>query len=357
MSFGKAVGIIAFVISLYILWRIQQILLIAFAALVFATVINRLVRFLERFVAKRGIAVFISIIILIILLAGFIWIVVPPFVAQVQQLIDLTPLAIEQSRNWLDWLRSNIPEGMADNVPTTDTLITQIQPFVARFFRNFFAFFTDLLTILGSALLVLILTVMFLVNPQLYRRIFLQLFPSFYRRRAEGIMNQSEVALVNWAIGVLINTAFIGTISAIGLWILGVPLILANSFIAGFLEVIPNLGPTLSLIPPVLVALTDGVWKAVGVVILYLLIQQIENYLLVPFVMKKTVLLPPVVTLLSQIVFAVFFGVLALFLALPFVVVAEVWLQEVLVKDILDQWGADKRNNRPEPIALVAEEE
>lgn len=355
MSFGKLVGTIAFIMSLYILWRIQQLLLLTFAALVFATVINRLVRFLQKWVANRGIAVLISVIILLTLLAGFIWIVVPPFVREIQQLIEVAPAGLERARAWTNWAENRVPGGVADNIPTVDTLIQQIQPWVTRLVRNFVTFFSNLLTILGSILLIVVLTIMFLVNPQLYRRIFLKLFPSFYRRRANHIMDESEVALVNWSLGTLIDTIFIGAISAIGLWILGVPLILANSFIAGFLEVIPNLGPTLSLIPPVLVALTVDPWKAVAVVILYILIQQFESYALTPYVMKKTVLLPPAITLLSQLAFAVFFGVLALFLALPFIVIAQVWIKEVLVKDILDQWGTDedredRRGNRQEII-------
>lgn len=342
MVFGKWVGLIAFIISLYILWKIQLILLLGFAALVFATVINRFVRFLQRGVKKRGMAVAISFFIFIALLGLFVWIVFPPFVGQTQELLQLGPQGLEQISNWLTWIERRLPEGMEEFVPNNDVLMERIQPFITQFVQNFFGFFADFLTVLGSALLVLVLTVMLMVNPDLYRRIFIQTFPAFYRRRAKEIMDLSEVALVSWAIGVFINTIFIGMVTAVGLWVLQVPLVLANSFIAGFMETIPNLGPTLSLIPPTLVVLSEGsFWKVLAVIGLYVGIQQFENYFLVPYVMKKTVLLPPVITLLSQIAFAIFFGVLALFLALPFIVIAQVWLQEVLVKDILNHWGEE----------------
>jgi predicted PurR-regulated permease PerM len=133
----------------------------------------------------------------------------------------------------------------------------------------------------------------------------------------------------------------IGTVSAIGLWILGVPLVLANAAIAGLLEAIPNVGPTLSLIPPVAIALLDTPWKALAVLIFYILIQQLEQYLLVPYVMQQQVSLLPAVTLLSQVVFAIFFGFLGLFLAIPLVIVGQIWIREVLIKDILDPWEKD----------------
>ncbi|MGB7413123.1 MAG: AI-2E family transporter, partial [Thermosynechococcaceae cyanobacterium] len=119
---------------------------------------------------------------------------------------------------------------------------------------------------------------------------------------------------------------------------LGVKLVLVNAVLAGLLTFIPNLGPILSVLPPALLALTDSPWKAVAVVVLYIVIQQLESNLLTPLVMAKQVSLLPALTLLSQVAFTIFFGFLGLFLALPIVVVAQVWLREILVKDIFNPW-------------------
>jgi predicted PurR-regulated permease PerM len=93
-------------------------------------------------------------------------------------------------------------------------------------------------------------------------------------------------------------------------------------------------------------ALLDAPWKALAVVILYIIIQQVETNILTPIVMQRQVSLLPAVTLLSQVIFAIFFGLLGLFLALPITVVAQVWLKEVLVKDILDCWQIERDSNR-----------
>jgi predicted PurR-regulated permease PerM len=121
-----------------------------------------------------------------------------------------------------------------------------------------------------------------------------------------------------------------------------VPLVLANALLAGLLEAIPNVGPVLSVIPPIAVALLDAPWKAIAVLILYIVIQQLEQYLLVPFVMSRQVSILPAVTLMSQVVFTVFFGFIGLFLAIPLVIVGQIWVREAIVHDILDLWRKDQ---------------
>jgi predicted PurR-regulated permease PerM len=137
-------------------------------------------------------------------------------------------------------------------------------------------------------------------------------------------------------------------LSLIGLSVLQVPLALAHAVLAGLLNLIPNLGPGLSVIPPVTIALLDSPLKSGLVLILYFLIQQFESNLLTPYVMAQQVSLLPAVTLIAQVFFATFFGFLGLLLALPLTVVAQVWVREALIKDILNQWHAS-----PETLAAI----
>ncbi len=113
---------------------------------------------------------------------------------------------------------------------------------------------------------------------------------------------------------------------------------MAQAALAGILTFIPNIGPALSVIPPMAIALLEAPWKSFAVLILYIIIQQVESNLLTPYVMAQQVSLLPAVTLLAQVFFATFFGFLGLLLALPLTVVGQVWLKEVIIKDILDQW-------------------
>lgn len=338
MGLGKWIGLVVFIVALYILWQIRQILLLIFAAVVLATALDRLVRLFQRIgIKKRGIAIALTIGLLLALTVGFFVIIVPPFVNQLQLLANFIPQGIDRVRRWIEWLQDTITQ-QSGQINGLDALTQQLQSFVSQLFGNFFGLFSDSIGIVVSALFVLVLSIMLLANPTLYRQGFVLLFPSFYRRRADDVLERCNTSLGGWATGILFNMTVIALLSGIGLWILQVPLALANAILAGILTFIPNVGPALSVVPPIALALLDAPWKAIAVLILYIVIQQLESNILTPLVMEKQVSLPPAVTLASQVIFASFFGFLGLFLALPLIVVVQVWIKELLVKDILNKW-------------------
>lgn len=347
MHLGTLIAFLAIIIALYILWQIKQVLLLAFAAVVFATAINQLVKLLQKqFKFRRKTAIAIAVTGVLTFLICFIALVIPPFIDQFQQLVKLVPIGLEQLSSWNEWLRNLLPSNLIEEVRGLESLSQNLQSFMDRFINNFFDLFSSTLGIFLNSLLVVVVTIMLLSNPTPYRQIFLLMFPAFYRQRVQFILKKCEKNLAGWTIGILFNMAIIAIMSGIGLLILGVRLPLANSLLAGMLTFIPNVGPVLSVIPPAAMALLDAPWKALAVVILYVVIQQMESNILTPIVMQKQVSLLPAITLLSQVAFTVFFGLLGLFLALPITVVAQVWLKEVLVKDILDRWQIENDFNR-----------
>ncbi len=339
MSLGKWIGFFAFIVSLYILWQIREVLLLIFAAVVLANALNVLVERFSRSGMKRAFAVLLSIFLLLAVLVGFFLVIVPPFADQFQELSELVPKGIQRLSIWFEALQARISPQLMQYFPTIDQLIQQVQPFVNRLLGGGFTFFSSSLGVIFNLLLVIVLTLMLLADPAPYRKSFIRLFPSFYRRRVDEILDKCQVALRGWLVGILFNMFVIASLSFVGLLFLRVPLALAQAALAGILTFIPNIGPALSVIPPIAIALLDTPWKALAVLILYILIQQVESNLLTPYVMAQQVSLLPAITLLAQVFFATFFGFLGLFLALPLTVVAQVWLKEVLVKDILDQWN------------------
>ncbi len=342
MSLGKLIGLLAFAISLYILWEIRQILLLVFAAVVFAVALNRVVRWLQKRRVKRGHAIALTVISLLLIFVILFALIGPSFSQQLEQLINLVPTLLQHLRNWLNSLSTFIPEQLLDFRNLGD-FIPRLQPVVTQLLGNAYGWFSDFVGILLNLLLVIVLTIMLLANPAPYRRGLILLFPAFYRRRADEIFSECETTLVGWMTATLIDMAAIGVVSFIGLLILGVPLALANALLAGLLEFIPNVGPVVSVIPPMAVALLEQPWKAIAVLVLYILIQQFEAYLLVPFVMKQHVSLLPAVTLLSVVVFGSFFGFLGVFLSVPLVIFVKIWIKELLIKDVLNNWHRDSQ--------------
>lgn len=339
MNLGQWIGLIALVLSLYILWQIREVLLLMFAAVVLATTLNRLARRFQRSGLRRGLAVVLAVSLFFAGVIGFFWLIVPPFAQQFRELTYRVPQGFGRFNSWLDELRSHIPIELLPYIPDLNSLIEQAQPLINRALGNSFAFVSGSLEVVLKVLLVLVLTGMFLANPDAYRKVFVRLFPSFYRRRVDGILEKCEVSLEGWITGAAIGVSVVGLMSMVGLSILHVKAALALGVLAGFMNLIPNLGPTISVIPAMAIALLDAPWKVLAVFILYFFIQQAESNFITPVVMEKQVSLLPAVTLISQLFFVTFFGFLGLFLALPLTVVAKIWVQEVLIKDVLDQWG------------------
>jgi predicted PurR-regulated permease PerM len=329
-------------IALLILWQFRQIVLLIFAAVVLTTALNSLVRrFVNVYGWRRDRSLLVTAA--LVLLGGFLflWLILPLFIDQFQELLDLLPKGFEKLVTWFEQLQANPPEWFPSSdvqlVPDLANLLQQMTTIGSRVFGNFLTFFSNSVVILLQVLLLTVLTLMILVNPLAYRRLLLRLFPSGYRQRADDILNRCEAALLSWLGGVAFSSLFVATLSFIGLLLLGVPYAFAHAVLAGLFNFIPNLGPTLSAIFPIFVAFLQSPGKAALVVILYVVIQNLESYWFTPMAMQKQVALLPAATLIAQIFFATFLGPLGLILALPLAVVSKTWIEEAWIKDGLDR--------------------
>lgn len=338
MKFGQWVGLLALLIALYVLWRMRQILLLFFVAIVLATALNRLVQRFQRSGMKRGTAVLLAAALFFLCFVAFIALVIPPFIEQLQRFVVLLPSISATVESGLEWLQSRIPEQISRDFYIFDVLNQQSQLSIIRLLNNIFTIFSDVLAVALKLLLVFVLAVMLLVNPQQYRQPFLRLFPAFYRQRIDTLLTKCEIDLVGWVTGSGFTMLFVAVLSGLGLIALQLPLVFACALWAGFAELIPNLSWLIAMIPPLIIALLEAPWKAAIVVALYFLIQQLESYLIVPMVMKKQASLSPAITLFAQLIFVGFFGFLGLFLALPLTVVTRIIVKDVLIADVLDKW-------------------
>ncbi|WP_310416751.1 AI-2E family transporter [Chamaesiphon sp. OTE_8_metabat_110] len=345
MLLGQWLGFVAILVSLYVLWQIRQVLLIVFAAIVLATALNKLARKIQhQFKLSRTVGVLAALAIFSGVLIGFFITIVPPFITQFQELTATKfPAILNSAPQWRTNIQSYIPAPIFPYLPTVEDLTQQLQPVMKSFAGGLPTIFSSSLGAILNFLFMIILTIMLLAQPNAYRRAFICLFPSFYRRRIDGILAECEVSLGKWVGGAILSMIVVAVLSLIGLLILGIPLALAQAILAGLLNFIPNVGPTIGVIIPMAIALLDEPWKAVAIFIIYFSIQQFESSLLTPYIMAQQVSLLPAITLIAQVFFTTFFGFLGLLLALPLTVVAKVWINTVLIEDVLDRWKQPRR--------------
>jgi predicted PurR-regulated permease PerM len=179
-------------------------------------------------------------------------------------------------------------------------------------------------------------------DPTLYRHGFIRLVPLRYRERAAEILDDLHDTLRWWLMGTLLVMILVGTMTTVGLWLLGIPLALALGLIAFFLEFIPYIGPILSAVPAVLVASTVGSREALYVVLLYWAVQSLEGYVISPLVYQKAIEIPPMLTISAQVVLGTLLGVIGIIFATPLTACAMIVVQRLYVED-----GLGDRLERP----------
>ena len=298
----------------------------------------------------RWISLGITIISIILISSLLIVIIIPQFTSEFQELINQIPSAASKLwelliNTFFDFAeiiyKDSIPN-LSDRslltkqlsiIPDSSTLASGVTDSITKLI--------NIVSNVGIGILQLFFIVsvalMITLQPNSYREVAILLVPSFYRRRARNILLTCGNALSSWMVGVVLSSICVAILASIGLYLLGIKLVIANALIAGLLNFIPNVGPTISTIFPLSVALLDTPWKSLAVLGLYIVIQNIESYVITPSIMHKQVKLLPGLTITAQFIFTILFGPIGLLLAIPMAVVIQVFVKEVIINDILEK--------------------
>jgi predicted PurR-regulated permease PerM len=172
-------------------------------------------------------------------------------------------------------------------------------------------------------------------QPRMYVNGLLMLTPHARRPRYREVLNRLAFTLRWWMIGQLVPMAVIGVITAVGLKVIGVELWFILGLLAALFNFVPNFGPLISGVPAFLLALADSPQKAMWVVALYLVSQNLEGYFLTPLVQRRAVEMPPALLILFQVLAGLLLGALGVVLAAPLLAVIVVAVKMLYVEDVL----------------------
>ncbi|MCC7252840.1 AI-2E family transporter [Hyphomicrobium sp.] len=171
--------------------------------------------------------------------------------------------------------------------------------------------------------------------PQTYRRGLIALFPERWHKPISSTVDDSAFALTRWLRAQLIAMALVGTMTGLGMWLVGVPSPLALGLIAGVTEFIPIVGPIVGAIPALLLASSSGWELTLAALAVAVVVQQLENNLIMPFVVGRVVELPAAVGLFATVAMGLLFGPLGLLLGYPLAIVADVTIRRLYVREAL----------------------
>ena len=331
-------------ISFLIIWTLRDFLLLIICSLVIANIVCNLSNQIQKlFKLPSPISlVFVIAIITFIIFAIFV-LVLPPFIKEFNEILTEIPAGLSKINNLLNNNLNRFNDlyygEESENIADVLNLINDIIPIpdgatIAKAIQESFVNLINLSGNLGSGLIriifVLVVSLMISIEPNQYKENILLIIPKFYRNKFRKILDQCNIALANWTFSMAISSLSVGLLSLIVLSILNVKYVVSNALIAMILNIIPNIGPVISGIFPISIAILDNFWKPLAVLGAYIVIQNIESYVIMPSIMKKKTSLLPGLTLISQFGFTFIFGPLGLILSLPLAVVIQVLIKEAI---------------------------
>lgn len=327
---------ILFGFTLYLVLHFADLLstLLLFFLLVFilAAVLNPVVSALQRRGVSRILSTLALVSVGVLVLVGLGMLAVPPLVEEVGNFLGKlrNPPALgryyQEVQQRAPWL--------AQQLPTPEQIMASISANMGGVVRQAGRYTVGLATAAFSLLLLLVLVVYTTASPTPLVAGLLAAVPERRRGTVERTLRRVLVQLRNWAFGSLTLGTIVGLMTGVGLWLVGTatgrpfPNILLFSVIAGVGEMVPNIGPILSAIPPALIALTIDPMLAVWVLLTFLVIQQLENNLIVPYVMGQSLNLHPVSLLFTVLVMGALFGLMGAVLAVPICAIIKICWEE-----------------------------
>lgn len=309
-------------LALAFLWVIRDIIVLLLLSVILASALEPLVDYLKLKRIPRAVSVLAVYILVLGLVALVFSLIVPPVISEFNNLQNNLPQIssdLQQKASFLKVIFGN----------------TDIGGIIRQFFSSISgegSLFTRTLGVFTGVFSVITMLVIsfYLVAEQRGMKNFINsLVPGKHQELTMNLVMKIQRKMGLWVLGQLILSIFIFALTFIGLTILGVKYALFLALLAGLLEIIPYLGPIISAIPAIFFAILQGPTLVVGVVILYILVQKTEGYVLVPKIMERTVGTSPLVVLVALLVGFKLAGILGLLIAVPLVGAITAVVQEL----------------------------
>jgi predicted PurR-regulated permease PerM len=326
--------VLGLMVALWFLWTVRAVVCLAFLGVLFGLALGSGVDRLQRWRVPRGLGAFLIVLAVLGVFTGLGAVTAPRIGSQLREVREQVPEAIRGIERWVEQHQAGAMELLEDRGAPAKIREGLVQQ-AAKVGGSFFAVFSSSLAVLASLILVLAVAVYVSVDPGLYHAGLMHLFPHRSRKRAGEVLSAIAATLRRWLVSQLIAMLVIGVVTTVVLLLLGVRAAVALGIIAGVLEFVPYVGPILSAVPAIAMALLDGPEKAVWVAVAYTLIQQAENHVLIPLIMKEGIDIPPVLTILVQAAFAIVLGFLGLLVAVPLLGALMVPIKMLYVEDVV----------------------
>ena len=342
----------ALFLAVYFVYQVRAVMLVLLLTLLFSVIISRPVDYLARKGLGRGLGTLIvlGILTLAVVLGGVALGSVVE--SQAQQLAEDLPTLLSNAQDFVERVQSRF--GLDISLPDSQQLLDSARSFLSGgAFSTFVSVGASVANIISFAVVVLISTIFTIARPAPLVNGFVALFPAGRRERVREILAKMYKNVQRWFLGQLASMAIIGLLFTIALYIIGVPFALLLGILSGLLAFIPFIGPAISVIPPILLALAQEPVLALWVLLAYAGVQFVEGNIVQPVVMSRAVSLHPVIIIFALLIMGTLFGFIGVLLAIPLVAALHVLVHELWITR-MNELGTDPDPpSKEEPLKMT----
>ncbi len=337
----RAVLLAAGLLLLGLLFRqLATLLLAVLVTIVIAIPLSAAATRLERWHVPRVVGVFVALVGSLAVLALIIYLLIPPFVDQTNQFVNDVPGIVKDLESRVGDVVGSEPSEVGDRIQDwfrkyTDDPGKLIGPITS--------IGLSVAGVLGALILILITAYYMAVRPDPLVDGLVSLFPPRRREHVRHVLARVRQSWIGWMEGVAIDMLITGLFTYIGLTIVGLDFAIFFAVLSSLLVVVPYFGAIAGAVPPVLFALTDSPGKALLVLGVYVLVQQLESNVTMPVIMSQRVRLHPAMIAIGVVVVGELFGFVGLFVAVPILSLITICVQEFWVREI-DEIEAERRH-------------
>jgi len=331
----RAVVLAGGLLVLGLLFRqLLTLLLAVLITVIIAVALSAAAGVLERrFRIPRQVGAMLALLAGVGVIAGVIALVIPPFIEQTNDFVEDVPGIVDLLRERIRDLTGARPGEIADRVQGFAEGYTD-DP--GRLIGPITSIGLSVAGIFAALVLVLITAYYMAIDPDPLLDGIRRLVPPAHRQRADEIMGRLRSSWLGWMRGVAADMLVSGVLLYIGLTIIGLDFAIFFAVLTALLSVIPYFGAFVSALPPVLFAFTDSPGKALLVLGIFMLVQQVEGNLVIPLVMARTVTLHPAVIAVGVLIVGQLFGFVGLVVAVPILSLIVILVEELWVKPMED---------------------
>jgi predicted PurR-regulated permease PerM len=347
----------ATVFTFLLIWltgRVAEVFILLFLGILIslylgalADVLHRRARLPERLAFILAIAITFGGVALLF------WVLVPPLIAQTQELIKVLPAYIGGWEAAIDRMAAKVPALRSVYTPGEHRILLAIYTQVSGQFTNVVPKVLSLVNVFVSLFSVIVMALYLALHPALYREWLIALFPPIHRDLVRDVLADCASSLRAYIVGLLLTMTFLGSLTAVGLYVLGVPYYVTFGVFTGLATIVPFFGTLLATTLPALFVLTgpNGGQAALWVIGLGIVVHLLEGNLVSPYIMSKQVDLPPVLTIVFVLIIGKLLGPLGLLVAVPGLAVIMVIVRRILLTRIYEGQGF-RRSTRERPLLL-----